>query len=554
MKKIYTLILLSAVGGWSNTATSQSPNWLWAKSAGGNAFDVVNGLTVDGSGNSYITGTFGSPTITFGSTTLTNASIASDIFIAKYDAAGNALWAIGAGGTSGENGISIFVDGSGNSYVTGMFMSLSITFGATTLTNAGPGGADIFVVKLDASGNTLWAIRAGGTNSDYGLGITADGSGNSYITGVFASQSITFGTTTLTNASAGSNDIFIAKYDAAGNALWAKKAGGSSGEMVNSIAVDGSGNSFITGDFASPSITFGTTTLTNVGSNDIFIAKYDAAGNALWANSAGGSNGESGQSIRVDGSGNSFITGKYQSSSITFGSTTLTNAGVLKDDIFIAKYRASGNVLWAAGAGGIESDGAKAIALDGSGNYYVAGSFQSLSITLGTTTLTNAGPGSSDVFIVKYAPAGNVLWAKSAGGTTGELVNGIDVDGSGNSYLAGVFYSPSVTFGSTTLTNSGSGDAFVAKLASVVGINEFNSNEIILSVSPNPFTDELVVRNSEFGAKAKIKIQDIYGRLVYEQKPATVNRKLQTVNWQQGIYFVEVITEERRMVRKVVKQ
>src|SRR3989338_2819744 len=128
-----------------------------------------------------------------------------------------------------------------------------------------------------------WAKSAGGASWDLGYSVSTDASGNVYMTGRFNISTITFGTTTLTNA--GDYDIFIVKYDAAGNVLWAKSAGGTSSDVGTCVSTDASGNVLMTGSFQSPAITFGTTTLTSVGYGDIFIVKFDATGNILWAKS-----------------------------------------------------------------------------------------------------------------------------------------------------------------------------------------------------------------------------------------------------------------------------
>jgi hypothetical protein len=143
---------------------------------------------------------------------------------------------------------------------------------------------DMFIVKYGADGNAVWAKNAGGRSNGWGIATTHDseGSENVFVTGAFNSSSITFGTTTLTNS--GSSDIFIVKYDASSNVLWAKSAGGTGGDIAWSIAADGSGNVYVTGTFNSPSITFGTITLSNTNNcGDMFIAKYDPNGNVLWA-------------------------------------------------------------------------------------------------------------------------------------------------------------------------------------------------------------------------------------------------------------------------------
>ncbi len=170
----------------------------------------------------------------------------------------------------------------GNSYVTGFFAG-SATFGAgetneTILTSAG--NRDIFVAKYDASGDLVWAKRAGGTIADFASGIAVNGSGNSYVSGQFAG-SATFGvgeTSETTLTTAGGRDIFVAKYDASGDLVWAKRAGGTGADSASGIAVDGADNSYVTGDFAG-SATFGAgetneTTLPSAGAPDIFVAKF----------------------------------------------------------------------------------------------------------------------------------------------------------------------------------------------------------------------------------------------------------------------------------------
>ena len=266
------------------------------------------------------------------------------------------------------------------------------------------------------SQNWLLARAATGSGQQEGLSIATDASGNVFVTGYFASPTITFGTTTLTNA--GQYDIFLVKYDGTGNVLWAKSAGGTGGDEGWSVSTDASGNVFATGVFSSPTITFGTTTLTNAGIAAIFIVKYDGAGNVLWAKSAGGIGGDGGYSVATDVAGNVFATGVFSSPTITFGTTTLTNTSGGYADIFLVKYDGIGNVLWAKNAGGTVDDYGWSAATDVSGNVFVTGYFTSATITFGTTTLiNNSFAGMEDIFLVKYDGAGNVLWAKSAGGT-----------------------------------------------------------------------------------------------------------------------------------------
>ncbi|MDY6986929.1 MAG: SBBP repeat-containing protein, partial [Thermodesulfobacteriota bacterium] len=213
--------------------------------------------------------------------------------------------------------------------------------------------------------------------------------------------------TTLT--SAGSYDIFVAKYAPSGALLWAKQAGGTSSAWGDGIATDGSGNSLVTGSFEGTA-TFGAgeaneTSLTSAGGPDIFVAKYASSGALLWAKQAGGADYDEGEGIAIDGSGNCLVTGFFEGTA-TFGAgeaneTTLTSAGNF--DIFVAKYAPSGALLWAKQAGGIYSDQGYGLAIDGSGNCLVTGSFEGTA-TFGAganqTPLTSAG--GDDIFVAKY--------------------------------------------------------------------------------------------------------------------------------------------------------
>jgi len=374
----------------------------------------------------------------------------------KYDASGNVIWAKRAGGGSNAYGYGISTDADGNVLVTGSFAG-SITFGTTTLNTNVFQNSDVFVAKYDASGNVLWAKSAGGNSIDTGSSISTDINGNVYVTGSFSSSSVTFGNITLTNA--GNHDIFIVKYDASGNVLWAKSADGTSDDRGLAVSTDAGGNVYVTGYFNSSSITFGTATLTIGGAwsganRDVFIVKYDASGNMLWARRAGGNGREEARSISTDAGGNVYVTGFFMSSSITFGTTTLNGGG---GTVFIVKYAPNGDVLWAKAEGGTDVDLGYGISTDASGNVYVTGSFLSSSIIFGTTTLMNASISIdySDIFIVKYAPNGDVLWAISAGSTYADEGYGIATDVNGDVYVTGSFASSSITFGNTTLTNAG---------------------------------------------------------------------------------------------------
>jgi hypothetical protein len=200
-------------------------------------------------------------------------------------------WAVRAGGTFWDWGWGVAVDTSENLYITGEFRETA-TFGTTTLVSQGQ--REVFVAKLNTNGDWQWAKSAGGTNDDWGWGIAVDTKGNTYITGSF-NGTATFGTTTL--VSQGESDVFVAKLNANGDWQWAIKTGGTSYDGRGGVAVDTSGNVYITGYFFG-SATFGPFTLVSQGYSDVFITKLDTDGVWQWAVRAGGTSPDWGEVLR----------------------------------------------------------------------------------------------------------------------------------------------------------------------------------------------------------------------------------------------------------------
>lgn len=234
---------------------------------------------MDSSGNVYTTGLFTGTADLDPGTGIANliGTVGDSTFVSKLDASGNFIWAKGIGGTS--NGIS--VDGSGNVYITGSFLSTTDFdpgTGTTSLTSAG--GRDIFISKLDAGGNFAWAKRIGGSLDDQATGISVDSSGNIVTTGVFTGT-VDFdpGTDTTNLVGTGGNDIFVSKLDTNGNSVWAKRLGGTGDDQAAGISVDSSGNVYTTGFFdrtADFDPGAGTMNLTIVGlSSDVFVSKLE---------------------------------------------------------------------------------------------------------------------------------------------------------------------------------------------------------------------------------------------------------------------------------------
>jgi gliding motility-associated-like protein len=396
------------------------------------------------------------------------------------------VWAASAGGTQACESNSIAADLSGNAYVTGTFYNPSATFGSVILNSNGL--RDAFLVKYDASGNPVWGRGAGGTGNDHGKCVTTDNSGNVYVAGYFNSATITLGPYTLTNTNGNCSDMFLAKYDSAGTILWATSAGGTSCEIPGKIVTDATGNVYVSGQFSNSAIQFGTTVLPNLGSQDLFLAKYDPLGNVIWAIGAGSTGTEKADGVAIDPSGNVYVSGAF-SNTINFGFVNLVSDG--GTDAFVAKYNSLGNIIWAKKSGGIYGDMANDVTVDAAGYVYCTGSFSSDSIHFGNAiSLVNSGFG-WDMFVCKYSPTGNLIWAQNGGGTGDDHGYDIGTDVVGNIYVAGEFNFPAFTMASTSIVfpTGGFHPMFLAQFdpnGNVGCISSLSSGGNICSIDVDP--------------------------------------------------------------------
>ncbi|HTL83165.1 MAG TPA: SBBP repeat-containing protein [Bacteroidia bacterium] len=361
------------------------------------------------------------------------------------------LWAKQAVVDSGSYGIEgwdMAADHSGNYVCTGYFDSRQISFGSFILYNrdTSAGSNDIFIVKYDAAGNVLWATSAGSNYYDASYGVAVDPSGNIFVAGYFFSPQMIFGNDTLYADSADvSTAIFLAKYDANGNFLWAQRAGGHDEDEALDIAADDSGNAVITGYTYSDTMVFGTDTLYSYLGKKVFIAKYDANGNELWAKAPGG---EAGNGISVNSSGKILVTG-YFGSTISFDTITLNSMS--PENVFLAELNNSGTCIWAkCGEGSTPFAEGIDVAVDPSDNVYLSAWFKQYPVTFDTITV-NSTNYYKDALLVKFDTSGHALWAHKIGGTGDDVGNALAADPAGNIYFSGGFSSPFVVAGTDTL-------------------------------------------------------------------------------------------------------
>ena len=360
----------------------------WSQRFGGTSSDGGTSVAVDAAGNVLVAGFF-QGTANFGGVDLVSGG-STEIFLARYNSSGTHVWSQRFGSTFADEPMSIAVDSGSNILVTGYFGG-TVSFGGAGLVSAG--GFDAFVAKYNSSGTHLWSQRFGGTASDLGLGIAVDGT-NVLVSGYF-SLTANFGGANL--VSAGSADVFIAKYNSSGTHQWSQRFGGIGSDEGNKVAVDASGNVVATGIFAS-TVNFGGATLVSAGNDDIFLAKFNSAGVHQWSQRFGSTNIDTPEDVAVDPAGNVLMSGSF-SGPVSFGGSAFTSVGAATD-MFMAKYNSAGVHKWSRRAGNTSADDATAIAVDASGNVLVTG-YCAGTVNLGGVDL--AGPGLLDMVLAKYS-------------------------------------------------------------------------------------------------------------------------------------------------------
>jgi len=491
--------------GWEDVFIQKldaSGNFLWAKSFGGVAVDICNSITTDASGCIYSTGSFRA-TVDFdpgtGSTYITSAG-EEDIFIHKMDSSGHFLWVRTIGGAYYDVSYSMDVDKFGNIYITGNYKG-TVDFdpgvGIYNLTSIG--NTDIFVLKMDSSGNFLWARSFGGTNSDGSNSIVIDNFGNVYVAGYFKES---------------------ADFD-----------GG-----------------------------LGINILISEGSSDVFVLKMDSSGVFLWARSFGGTDGESAYSLVADATGNVYTTGFFTSNYVDFdpGAGICSLNSQSNSSIFIQKMDASGNFLWARAYGSTLGISARAISLDYMGDVFLAGYFEGtmyFDSALGGINLTSKGD-FNDIFISKIDSLGNFLWAKSFGGASNIYCTSMFLDTMGILYITGSFLDTldfDLVTGSNIIVSKGADDVYVLKMSRTTELKEVKDAQAII-VFPNPAKESLQLYLEKELYNVKLVISDLLGKVIFASHYNTLLSTSIGLPYAKGIYFLTIQTKDSNKTIKFIKE
>lgn len=446
---------------------------------------------------------------------------------------------------------------------------------------------DIFIAKYDAGGNILQAVVAGGQTDDFSRGITVDNSGNLYITGTSGSDTnpADFGGQSFTGYEWG--EFFLAKYSSSNlsTGIWVKDAGGATDSHGSAITLDNSGNIYVTGVFSGTASYGGGLSLTSFGFKDMFLAKYNSSGTAQWAKKGGGTSDDYGEDVYADANGNIYVTGKFASSTASINGQSISIIDPTNHDSehFVAVCNATnGNVSWAKVSGGTSAifmGGAPIppqtnVIADGNGNVYVGATFSTSADFGSLGTLTSAG--SHELYIVKYDNTGSEEWVMQTGNgifssvhtPANAALTGIAMDaGTGLFYTSG-FYMGTVVFGSTSVTASSgtyNSNIFAARLEDYVTYGNFRkftkpaeaSSELNKDVSiyPNPTTGNVLLQNLQ-NETAQIEVTDMLGKVIIQQLilESGESFSFDLSDQARGLYFVKIKINSTLQVRKINKQ
>jgi hypothetical protein len=348
-----------------------------------------------------------------------------DAFLAKLDSHGNHIWSKHFREPSGRrNAMSIAIDGTGHINIAGPFIG-DIDLGAGKMTSAG--GNDVFVGKFDDAGNLLWQRRFGSAGHDFGINVASDAAGNVFVAGMFE-QTVDFGTGPMT--SPGFNrDVFLIKLSPTGTILWSKHYPEPEFDYSFNLATDSAGNLFASSPASRRTL------------------KLDPNGNELWKKPFGGN-------IAIDAAGNLVIGGSF-TGTFDFGGGPLVSAG--GEDAYLGKFDPSGNHIWSARYGDAANQSAWTTpVIDGSGNVVVVG-FWDGTLDFGGGPVTT---GSGKLYAVKFTSSGSYISASRYGDVVGDVA----IHPSGNLVMAGG-YSGLVHVGGGTLPPSVQLGGYIASFA-----------------------------------------------------------------------------------------
>ncbi len=466
----------------------------YATYLGGMLEDQARAITVDSSGNAYVTGWTFSPNFPATPAGVLQPSlngVVADAFVTKFSPTGDRiLFSTYLGGAGPDNAYGIALDAAGNIYVAGETGSgaFPVTTGSFQQTlRGGSGISDGFVTKLNPSGSAMiYSTYFGGVGHDFIRAIAVDAAGHAYVTGQTQSGALPV-QNPLQERPAGGGDAFFTKFTPDGSGLvYSTYFGGTGGENGLGIAVDGTGAAYVTGFTRSTNFPFTANTIQTMqgGSADVMIVKVNPAGSAIvYALALGGSGADEGNGIAIDAAGSAYVVGNTDSFAYPITLTGFQPIVQQSPDAFVTKINPAGTAMVYSGfLGGRGGDFGQGVAVDAAGNTWAIGRTDS-----GNFPTVEALPfprGGFDAFLTRINAAGDTItFSTFIGGIADEVAYGVAVDALGNAYVAGVTASmnfPATAGAAMVSPGGGMSDAFVIKIGEPGSIPA----PIMVTVSP----------------------------------------------------------------------
>jgi hypothetical protein len=553
---------------------AQGLSYQWTKQFGATNTASVKKSITDGSGNIYSIGDFYG-TVDFDSGTgITNLTSGgqSDVFVLKTDASGVFNWAFKIGSAQFESASSITLDNAGQLAITGKYRT-TVDFDPSASTfnlSSVSASYDGFIATYSAGGNFINAITLGGSlQSDVVIDAKFNANNDLFVVGNFEGT-VDFDPSVISNTltSIGGSDAFFASYTSSLTLNWVHAIATPSNDIISALAIDASNDIIITGGFSgtcdfNPSVA--TTTLTAIANYDIYVAKYDMAGNYIFCFTIGTANsvwGDVANCIAVNSLNEIIIGGYYGPATIDFD-PSLTTASVSQSSFyqhaFIAKYTDAGTYQWAKPISSNYCTGAAANTLNVTTNndILIGGVYSGSLQPQGAFGPYAGNAGSNDLFLISYSNNGTYLYDHTFGGIGSDVLNSIDIKAT-EVIISGAFGS-NVDFDFSVTTNSltavGSTDGYVAKyllpLTTNIGSNNFSSNILIY---PNPTKGLFTVETTNLLSSAIIQLSDVIGRVVLDKTITSTKEQIEISDLNTGVYFLKIKNGDKQFITKIIKQ
>jgi Secretion system C-terminal sorting domain len=570
MKKVLQFCFFAIAVFLTSLPVIAQPGWLWARSntAPFDGYVEASPITTDRAGNAFIAGYFMLyDSLTIGATTLHGKG---SMFVAKSDSSGNFLWAINTS-LAYCNPTAIGADAAGNMYVTGFYSGNdSLQFGSFTLLNPSLLFMN-FIAKISPSGIVIWAKNiagsAGVVRTWGGLDVAAD---NVYVTGSYNVPVATIGAFTLTNScsTGDSTDIYVAKYDAFGNVLWAKSFGGHGNETARAISVTPAGYIYVLGESASPTVALGTYTLVVPYfylHSIAFVARLDNNGATMWGRAMDLNTDLA--DIKATRFENACAAGSYVND-VVLGHDSLHFFGTLSQTLLV-NFDSSGSIVWARAATADYNSAAYKLTADTCGNIWVSG-FEFGIFHCDTFSFPQPTPSSDPMFLAAWNKCGNYISGSCtilASGGDDEC--GLALDNFGNLYAGGDYHLVALGVGPDTLSLPIGFDellllakyrigAMPCSSAPCPGVplpaNNVNATTHEVRLFPNPANNEFTIESDEaFTAGSRIDICDLSGRLFFTSPLPRNNSTISVSSFAPGVYQCSIICGNGQVaVKKLV--